>query len=255
MIRPFVLVVECHRYPEHPWKAWLFGKAPQGYWEEPKHQKLFLDWFANKWDIKHYEDWYNVKSTDFVQKGGWGFMSGYHHSFTKTLTTIYPEHPWHLWKFSQAPKGFWSIQSNVNTYVGWLSQQLNINTLSDWQSVSVENVRALSGFTLLHSYGGLRKFLAKIYPANSWHQRKNEAMAKSQTQLCELVQSIFPNVEIQVNAKYQDLFCEGVASHSQMELDLYIPSLKLAFEYNGIQHYQWHFTFGTHHQQRARGIL
>jgi hypothetical protein len=39
-----------------------------------------------------------------------------------------------------------------------------------------------------------------------------------------------------------------------MELDVWIPSLKLALEYQGFQHYAWHFIYGPARFQQMRDL-
>jgi hypothetical protein len=44
-------------FGEYRWKAWLFDSVPNGYWQNPIHQKEYLDWFALQMNIKTPEDW------------------------------------------------------------------------------------------------------------------------------------------------------------------------------------------------------
>jgi len=41
-------------------------------------------------------------------------------------------------------------------------------------------------------------------------------------------------------------------THREMELDVYIPSLNLAIEYQGEQHYMHHHVYGSPEEQRKR---
>jgi hypothetical protein len=47
-------------YPEHEWLPWRFRKAPQGYWDSPQNQKLFLDHVMTQLKMTSYDDWYSV---------------------------------------------------------------------------------------------------------------------------------------------------------------------------------------------------
>lgn len=49
-------------------------------------------------------------------------------------------------------------------------------------------------------------------------------------------------------------FSENIVSNNrkQMQLDVFVPSLKLAFEYHGKQHYEDHPIFGSFSDQQVR---
>ena len=42
------------------------------------------------------------------------------------------------------------------------------------------------------------------------------------------------------------------STNSPMELDIFLPSVSLAIEYQGEQHYRWHFIFGSPQLQQWR---
>jgi hypothetical protein len=45
-------------YPEKSWQVWLENKVPNGFWEERKNRRNYLDWFAKIFNIKDFKDWY-----------------------------------------------------------------------------------------------------------------------------------------------------------------------------------------------------
>ena len=47
-------------YPEYDWLPWKFLVCPKSYWENPKSQKLFVDWAAKELNLLTNNDWYNV---------------------------------------------------------------------------------------------------------------------------------------------------------------------------------------------------
>lgn len=63
---------------------------------------------------------------------------------------------------------------------------------------------------------------------NNTHKTKGTRVSKLEKWLAEQLTVLYPNLEIQYNRK------DTINS----ELDIYIPSLKLAFELNGIFHYE-----------------
>lgn len=66
-------------------------------------------------------------------------------------------------------------------------------------------------------------------------------MKKSQTRLFQAVQRLFPEAKIQPDYKGYITFTEA---REQLELDLYLPSMSLAFEYQGEPHFKFHFLAG-----------
>jgi len=63
---------------------------------------------------------------------------------------------------------------------------------------------------------------------NNTHKTKGTRISKLEVWLSKQLQQLYPNLEFQFNQK------EAINS----ELDIYIPSLRLAFELNGIFHYE-----------------
>ncbi len=70
---------------------------------------------------------------------------------------------------------------------------------------------------------------------NNTHKTKGTRVSKLEKWLSEQLSILYPNIEILYNRK------EAINS----ELDIYIPSLKLAFELNGIFHYEPIYGFNT----------
>ena len=57
-------------------------------------------------------------------------------SLIKVLSSVYPEYTWLPWKFTLAPKHFWSEPKNQRWFLEWAGKELKINEMSDWYKVS-----------------------------------------------------------------------------------------------------------------------
>ena len=65
--------------------------------------------------------------------------------------------------------------------------------------------------------------------------------SKAQLTLHKIVSSIFGGKqEVLMNYHHPQL----VSQTAEFELDVYVPALFLALEYQGEQHYSWHFVYG-----------
>jgi len=59
-------------FPEMDWKPWLFGKAPYGFWENSKNQRVYMEWFSEKVarSLKDANAWYDITREDFLDNHG-----------------------------------------------------------------------------------------------------------------------------------------------------------------------------------------
>jgi hypothetical protein len=55
-----------------------------------------------------------------------------------------------------------------------------------------------------------------------------------------------------MNYKHSDL--QYAQSGAKMELDVFVPAVSLAIEYQGKHHYSWHFLFGNPESQIERDL-
>ncbi len=74
--------------------------------------------------------------------------------------------------------------------------------------------------------------------------------SKAQQQLLYVVRDLFPEELVLWNFRDQHLTYE--TSGARIELDIFVPFLSLALEYQGSQHYRQHFQFGNPSQVQRR---
>jgi len=131
--------------------------------------------------------------------------------------------------------------------IEWLGEQLDIKSLEDWYRVSLSHIRRKWG--TIKSSKDLSDRLQLAYPHHQWKtdifSRSTYHPKSSQRDLIRAIRQIFPNNGLLIG----QLIFEGVEEdygHSdlvlpsghKMELDVYIETLALGFEYQGEQHFK-----------------
>lgn len=125
-----------------------------------------------------------------------------------------------------------------------LANKLRIKELDDWYRVSQSQMRAFGGLSVVNKHGGLMEVVTKLYPDHQWDMMRfvRHGRRASQRWLRVAVSELFPEETVLEDHSSPSLvFSE---TNEPIELDVYIPSLKLALEYQGIQHYRDIHFFG-----------
>jgi len=114
----------------------------------------------------------------------------------------------------------------------YLISKLKIRKMEDWYRISLEQLRQ-SGIKNISSFSTFQKDLKKHYPDHSWDEASFLRVKKaSQRELKLNIATAFPRVEI-----VEEFKASEKENNSKIELDIYLPSLSVAFEYQGNQHY------------------
>eukprot|EP01027_Heterolobosea_sp_BB2_P026356 GEZU01040587.1.p1 GENE.GEZU01040587.1~~GEZU01040587.1.p1 ORF type:complete len:509 (-),score=114.87 GEZU01040587.1:129-1430(-) len=257
----------CAVYPEHgEWLPWRFRVVPSGFWMDKANQRRFLEWAAKQLQVRSPDDWYSkVSHEDICRLGGARLLRGYYNdSLPRALVAIFPEVEWQPWRFgsswasSSSSSSLLMMMNSVDSpfangdetmlrrYIDYLAKEFDIQQLDEWYRVSHEQIRALGGYATLVEHGGLCAVLKKLYPEHHWdEERFARAKGKkaSQRWLRVSAQRLFPDEEI-----FEDYVHPALSafqgSNTSMTLDICIPSLRLALEYQGQQHYRELHVFG-----------
>jgi len=96
------------------------------------------------------------------------------------------------------------------------------------------------------------KYLSKTYPHYQWEQYKFNQKQKRSSQwwLYKTLKEILPS-EVEVIEEYSHPSLK-FETGSPICLDIFVPSLNLAFEYHGYQHYHHHKIFGEVKSRKER---
>lgn len=221
-------------YPHHHWKQ-ESGLDSKGFWCDLGNQRRYLDAMGSQLGVTHHEDWYRIKRSDAHSLDHKAVFNRYYNGcLYHALKTVYKETDWHAWRFAQVPKGFWLDESNASKYVNWLTSTLEINSPEQWYNVGRTQIAALKGTLLMRKCQGMCKMLSKYIPSHKW-KHKLLHKHKIQPNLVRLLQKLFPYADVRMNFKHPNL--RHSQTQKRIELDVYMPSIGLAFEYQGEQHY------------------
>jgi hypothetical protein len=138
---------------------------------DPSEDNIYdMDWLAKELNLKSMQDWYKVKVSIPNSRGGRGLMNIYGNSLQKgnnfvcyndlqssALKAIYPEHSWDQRLFSKSRKGFWHNIENQRQQLDYVAKALGIQKFEDWYNVTLEQVIAKGGRSVLFCYGNSLK--------------------------------------------------------------------------------------------------
>ena len=122
-------------FNEKSWDLYKFSVVPDGYWKDEKNHRNFIENLGKHLEIQSLEDWYKITSKSIIDFGGKSLLKFYNDSPIKLITTLFPNHNWLPWKFSQVPKGFWSQIENQKQFIDWLAKELKIEKFEDWYKI------------------------------------------------------------------------------------------------------------------------
>jgi len=266
----------CELFPQRKWQVWRFSRVPNRYWACRKHRYAFMQWLAGILAVHHPTDWYHVTVRDVCKYGGSGLLDCYGNSLQRMLLDLFPtldlapvapfpdsskmegvDVQWKPWLFSQVSRGFWKYEDNIRNYLRWLAEHWSITHSQQFNELLVKHFLG-GGASLLARSCGLRNLLQRFQsppppPSSSTTDilgPTSLSSSKAQLLLYNLLRGLFPREELLLNFRHPD-FCYR-DSRNKMEVDIFLPSASLIFEYHGGQHYHWHYKYGSPDEQRAR---
>lgn len=102
-------------FPEYSWQPWRFRRK-RGYFNDHNNALEFLRIFMKEKGIKKPEDWYNVKSSEFVRYGAKELLLNNHGSVFGVLQYVYPDYNWEASKFIKEHE-YWKDSINQLTFL------------------------------------------------------------------------------------------------------------------------------------------
>jgi hypothetical protein len=234
-------------YPGIEWKSVFAAPTPHKQHNLNKQREL-LEWVGNRIGVRKKEDWYGVTSLSVIKNGGTNILNKYNGSVPQALMALYPEEKWIPWLFRQVPKYFWEDTKHQRMCINWLEEKLAITSPLQWSSTTIQQVSEVGGKKLLvRNKGSIFRTLLKVYPYVNWSTLFS--VSYGHQHVSSLLKTLLKDHEILFNYKHPQL---THPSNKYMELDVYIPSLELALEYQGEQHYKPAFEMHERAQQKRR---
>ena len=134
--------------------------------------------------------------------------------------TIYPEHKWDIYKFLQVPQGYkkklLEDSSTQKEFVHYLEKKFNITKTSDWYSITHQHLKQILKINISTAMGIVKNFYPELNIKNFQSTKSTLFALKS------ALYKLFPNQEIVEDYRLVNL--------DNLELDYYLPNLKLAFK-------------------------
>lgn len=230
---PSVAVMEY--FPEYEWKEWLFEPTPQNFWKNLENRRRYMEWLGEMLEFRIPEDWYRITCNDFLRNRGRGFLDYYQDSPSAAVIEYLPEYSGKEWLFDLVPRNFWENPDNRRRYMQWLGGQLGFQKPEDWYKITYKDFQKNKGIRFLVYYqSSPSAAVMEYFPEYNWQPEKFSFLKKRQRQLYRIVKRIFSEYDIKWDFKHSKMRFES--SGRPMELDIFIPSLHLAIEYQGEQH-------------------
>jgi len=222
-------------YPDFAWDPLRFRRAPKNYWSSIENQRAFLDGLGKKLGYKEgeREAWYKISNKTIVDYGGVSVLVHYHGSVPALLAAVYPDYNWELWKFPGRSDSIRKDSDTLLATIDAIEEALHIREPKDWYRVTREQLQSLGLARIFpRKHGGMSAVLKQKYPNCDWEEDsffgRGHRLRARQSWLRSTLTKLFPGEAILESYSVPELI--STKTGRPIELDIFLPTTKLAFE-------------------------
>jgi hypothetical protein len=234
-------------YPQTNWLPWKFqAEECRKAMNRRTFRRSYLDWIEDVMEMKDATKWYEIKRRNLMDHPNFVEMLDryYNGSLFEALNDIKEEFHWEPWRFGNLRGNFWDkLNNQVDFFLG-MANDVGIKCPEDW----TQKLHSLEGIytNFLRRYhgGSLLKALRSNFPEYSWEKRRVR-LSKGQKMLAEAMMEMLGSDYIVKTDQEHIEYLQYSKTNKTMQLDVFVPQINLALEYQGEQHYHQIPYFGT----------
>ena len=241
-------------------------KKKRSYWDSIHHQQSYLINLYLKLQFKSLEEFRYLKHRVFQRNEGSGLLAHYKLNILQLISTAFPNYPWDINSFR-----------DLKLYLCYLQKFLNIQQKEDWYRISFSLIQIFhkvlfdqtskgSSFSPFLSFDlsqdtkqqleriklkaarkTLSRALKKVHSDQKWDifELNNRTKKSMQYWVKTILSRYFSSHKI-LEDYLHPLF------GATLELDIFLPALNIAFEYQGEQHYEDVSHYGSNESNKMR---
>lgn len=234
---PISIVTEL--IPEFNWKIYKFTNTPNGWWNQREN---LLSWFNDlkaHYDMNTNEDLYTLNIGMILDYYGRSPLEKYNSSKIDLIRDLMPEYDWKEYKFTQTRKNYWDDIDNQKSWFKDLREHYGLKTYDSLYKVTQKMLHNYYGSGILTRKNGFYAgnpalLIQALYPEYDWDISKFSSNRKTQKLLFDMIKNHYPDTIWEYRT---DISWHKDQPRFKIGFDIYIPSLRLAFEGQGHQHY------------------
>ena len=216
-------------YPNYPWQfddQFLIIFDRKNYFKSIENQRKFLFLLMEKLNFHSLDDFLSLQKFSFQNIGGKYLLRIYNNNMKILLSNIFPDHNWNFFHLKYQPnkENLISFEYHQKKLLN-LIQKYKIRSKKDWYRIKECEKYFYS--------------LKKIFPNEKFPKKLMKTRTKKANQrlLFSLSNEIYSNYFIIEDYKHPLICFKEMEGLIPVEFDIFIPSLYLAMEYQGAQHY------------------